>query len=245
MTTTNLDTLASTIAPILEPVLNVSPLIEIMRAPTGKIIFRADANYLARYSEEDVSPFDPFDVTDPPSADVYCAETRELVITKKHLQRMWRSMYFEYITNPKLHHVIADVLTMMLNEEQEWAKLYQNDGYHILQPHLSLEKIFTIHTPGRLTDYYSLRAEARDEDTWQKYVNEMWTGHAVRDVANDILRELRHAITRFFPVVRVFSERSLSPKHGYDVFSAEVEGTNQLVVKNLGDYRILHWELQK
>jgi hypothetical protein len=41
------------------------------------------------------------------------------------------------------------------------------------------------------------------------------------------------------------AERSGHPAYGYDVFHVTVLAGTEVVVRTLGDYRILHWELSK
>lgn len=64
----------------------------------------------------------------------------------------------------------------------------------------------------------------------------------------EALREVEVIISRivrsFTDIETAVTEKSLVRPYGYDVYQVLAKG-NKLVIRNLGDYRILHWELTK
>lgn len=239
--TSHLGNIATAISQALEGLLKVDPLIEVMKLPSGVVVFRHDQQYYTVVGNAQVA-FDPFTADAPIDGDVYSSATQELVITHRNLQRMWGVLYFDYIANPVLHQLIADVLTYDLNEEQEWTSRFSNDGYDFLQEYINIGKLFMKKLPHRLGDYHALMG-MRDADG--EYTRDLWFGEDVEQALKEIMLSLQRILVNFFPAVRSFTERSVHPAYGYDVFLATVEAGNELVVKKLGDYRILQWELQQ
>ncbi len=66
----------------------------------------------------------------------------------------------------------------------------------------------------------------------------------VQSAFNEISVIIGRIIALHVHIELTVAERSLKGAFGYDVYQAVIEN-NRLVVKNLGDYRILHWELSK
>lgn len=66
----------------------------------------------------------------------------------------------------------------------------------------------------------------------------------IQSALNEVSVLIGRIVAAHLNIEAIAAERSLNPAYGYDVYYAVIEN-NRLVVKNLGDYRILHWELTK
>jgi hypothetical protein len=75
-------------------------------------------------------------------------------------------------------------------------------------------------------------------------IQDFWERPEVQEVLNDLQIAVGRVISGLFPTIRAVAERSLMPAFGYDVFLVTTSGT-RINVSNLGDYRVLHWELNK
>src|SRR5690606_1199991 len=75
------------------------------------------------------------------------------------------------------------------------------------------------------------------QDYADKVMQELWQHEDVKEALNELIIKLERITINLFPAMRATAERSLHPACGYDVFYAFVEKGNNLVVKNLGDYR--------
>lgn len=278
--TTSLTNIVSAVAQALEGVLAEKPLIEVMKTASGITLFREDQKYITLGCETkdiasfDVSEFNPFTADGPAVGDVFCEETKARIITLKNLQRVWGSLYFDFIPNPILHKVVADVLNTMLNGEQAWAKLYHKPHRHPLYRYLSLEKVIENYAPHLIPEHINLVmdieadkntfmheiflkrphctvefAEAAYASRGQEYAESLkeqfWDKRQLLEAVENIAHSLERTIMSLFTTVRAADERLSKPAHGYDVFYVNIEPGNQLVVKNIGDYRILHWELHQ
>lgn len=245
--TTNLETIAVAIAQALDGVMIFKPLIETMKTPSGKIVFREDKKYFSLVDGKFID-FDPFLADNPAEGDIYCDKKTDIVITKKNLHRVWCALEFDYIGNPILQQVIADLLTIILNDGQEWAKLYRKPCRDFLQDYLCLEKIVSIKRPQLAIDYRRLLQEvfeSLNNHQSELLINEFWSQRDIIDISNELTNSLGKIVLNLFPAVRIAAERSMNPAYGYDIYYATVDMSNQLIVKRLGDYRILQWELQR
>ncbi len=74
---------------------------------------------------------------------------------------------------------------------------------------------------------------------------EFWELRPMQLALRELTVALGRAILNIFPVARTIGDHSLAPANGYDVYQAEVVGDREIIVRKLGDYRILHWELQQ
>lgn len=271
--TTNLSNIAAAVAHALENVLAVKPLIEVMKTSMGVVIFREDRKYVT-VNAEGAEDFDPFNAEHAPDGEVRCKDTGERVIAKSSLRRVWKSLDYDFITNPILYLITAELLTAMLNENQEWAKLYYHNSAHSLRKYLSLQKVVDNYAPSLSNEYEALINELREykknfimevmanrpqsppevaigayEARGMDYVNrsmdEFWDRKEIGDALTHVFHTVQKIILNLFTTVRLADERNARPAYGYDVFLASVEANTQLVVKKVGDYRILHWELHK
>ena len=241
---TNLETITVAIAQALEGILLFKPLIETMKTPSGKIVFREDRKYFSLMDGVFIE-FDPFLADNPAEGDIYCEQQTDVIITKKNLLRMWSALEFDYIGNPILQQVIADLLTISLNDDQEWAKLYRKPYRDFLQDYVCLEKIVATKQPQLAIEYRQLLQEvytSKNSHQTEILINEFWARREIVEISNEITNSLGKIIINLFPATRIATERSLYPAYGYDIYFATVEAGTRLVVKRLGDYRILQWE---
>lgn len=244
---TNLETIAMAIAQALDGVMLFNPLVETMKTPSGKVVFREDRKYYSLVDGQ-FQDFYPFLADNPPEGDVYDEHQSEVIFTKKNLHRMWCALEFDYVSNPVLQEVIADLLTITLNDGQEWAKIYRQPERDFLQDYVSLEKLVAVKKPELANEYRRLLQEvfeSRNSHQSELLIKEFWSKREVCEVSRELTNSLGKIVLSLFPAVRIAAERSLHPAYGYDIYYADVDMSNRLVVKRLGDYRILEWELQR
>jgi hypothetical protein len=244
---TNLETIAVAIAQALEGVLTFKPLIETMKTPSGRVVFREDRKYFS-LTDGGFQEFNPFVADGPADGDVYCDKMVEIIIAKKNLQRVWCALEFDYIGNPLLQQVAADLLTITLNEGQEWTKLYHRPSRDFLQEYISLEKLVENKQPALAAEYRLLLQDiytAGNHRRTEILINEFWSRREVVEISNELTNALGKIILNLFPAMRIATERSIHPAYGYDVYFAVVDKANQMIVRRLGDYRIFQWETQQ
>jgi hypothetical protein len=95
--------------------------------------------------------------------------------------------------------------------------------------------------PANMEQIYEARGK-REED---QMVQDFWDRGEIREMLIDLRMEVEKIVISLFPTVRAASERSSMPAFGYDVFFASVINECEVVVRTLGDYRVLHWEMNK
>lgn len=272
--TTTLVNIADAISQALEHVINFKPQLEVMRSLDGKILFREDWTYYTN-TEGAVLPFNPFNPeTELVPGDVYCMERPTLVYSAVHLNNAYRAGNFDYgyMPNPALFQLVADALNVILNEDQLWTRVFRQPRAHFLQDYIGLERLVQFSLPELADDLRELQQDIGSEQqsfrhlvaggrmtreqamhiyevSGTKYENEItqdfWDRQPVRVILRELSVSIERIITSLFPTVRGLAERSVHPAHGYDVFFCDVIADNQLAVKNLGDFRILHWELNQ
>lgn len=96
-------------------------------------------------------------------------------------------------------------------------------------------------TPQRALEIYEARGKQYENSVTQDF----WDRNEIQTALRELRAHMGRVIFALFPAVHVAAERAAHPSYGYDVFHAFVLDDKQLVVKNLGDYRILHWELKQ
>lgn len=242
---TNLETIAVAIAQALEGVMMFKPLIETMKTPSGKVVFREDRKYFALLDGE-FQEFNPFIADNPAEGDVYCEQKIEVILTRKNLHRVWSALEFDYIGNPMLQQVVADLLTIMLNIDQQWIKFYRKPCRDFLQDYICLEKLVAVKRPELASEYRQLLQsvfESRNSHQSEILINEFWSRPEISDISTELTNRLGKIVLNLFPAARIAAERSVHPAYGYDIYYATADMGNQLVIKRLGDYRILQWEL--
>lgn len=87
--------------------------------------------------------------------------------------------------------------------------------------------------------------EARGKQYEDTATQDFWDLPAIRAALQEIMVAVSRVIISLFPTVRAVTEKSIQAIYGYDVFHVSVLAETEIVVKSLGDYRILHWELQQ
>lgn len=85
--------------------------------------------------------------------------------------------------------------------------------------------------------------KARGMQAEERLIQDFWDRADMQEVLDDIKMQVHKIINSLFPTLRVAAERTVSPSLGFDVFVASVVANEHIVIKNIGDYRILHWEL--
>ncbi|BAW19274.1 hypothetical protein [Ralstonia phage RP31] len=272
MAVTTLRNIATAISDMLEDVLDFKPQLEVMATMDQKIVFREDWTYYANV-EGAIQPFNPFvELTTP--GEVHCMERPALHYTAAHLNHAWAAGSFDYfyMPNPQFFQLVADFLNVYLNEDQLWSKLHPKPTQHFLQFHLSLEKLVAVKVPELAEELLHLQTEIGSEqssfrhqvfregmtreDALKLYdvsgshyenviTQDFWDRHQIQYVLNELTVKLARIVNAQFPAIRPLAERSVQPQHGYDVFCATVLNDNQVSVSSLGDYRILHWEINQ
>lgn len=290
MATTQLKNILETIAFALENVLDFKPQLEVMMSLDRKVIFREDYHYYL--AGDQYRPFDPFAEfpEEDTDTDVLCVERPNVRYSLRHLKLIQRQAGYDftYIPNPQLFQLMADSLTVSLNEDQLWVKQFREPRAHFLQKYVSLEKTVRTMAPELAEDLTALNNDMHDERMSfmhgitgqavyletskvmevakldlstegalalydkihaEKYesvlVQDFWDRPAMRQALREFTVMLTRAINNIFPTARQLAEQSLCPAYGYDVFQAEVVADREIVVKKLGDYRVLYWELQR
>lgn len=99
----------------------------------------------------------------------------------------------------------------------------------------------TIILPTDLENLYEIHGKHEEEQIRQDF----WDLPEIREALIDLRMVMEKIVIALFPTVRGASERSSLPAFGYDVFFASVINECEVVVKTLGDYRVLHWEMNK
>lgn len=271
--TTSLKNIADAISHLLENVLDFKPQVEAITTLAGQVLFTENLSYYTVNADTKVTKtFNPFKETRA-DGDVFCIEQPNLHYSADHLNNMWRTNDFEYtyVTNSTLFSLVADFLTMYLNEDQVWVHNHRKPRENALQQYLNLEKLVYTWLPDLVPDLQKLQTEIGSEQTsfrlllddgsrtraeilklyemrGARYENvrlqDFFDLQPVRVVVNELYIGLARIITQLFPTVRVLAERTAHPAHGYDVYRAVVVG-QRVAVSSLGDYRVLNWELNK
>jgi hypothetical protein len=270
--TTNLRNILDPITQVLENVLDFKPQLEVVVSSDHAIVFREDLTYYTETESGQVLPYNPFISSDAPAGDVRCMERPALLYSQEHLNRMFAKSAFDYVymANPKLYHLMADAINVWLNEDQLWVKQYRAPREHFLQQYIHLDRLVEVLAPEVTEDLRQLQTEIGSEQTSfrlqlanesmtraealarydaraSKYENtitqDFWERSEVQYALRVLTMKLYRVVTALFPTARREAERSMHPAYGYDVFYASVAGDRELVIKQLGDYRILRWEL--
>lgn len=87
--------------------------------------------------------------------------------------------------------------------------------------------------------------EARGKHEEDQMVQDFWDRGEIREALIELRMAMEKIVIALFPTVRSVSERSSLPAFGYDVFYASVANESEVVIRTLGDYRVLHWEMNK
>jgi hypothetical protein len=87
--------------------------------------------------------------------------------------------------------------------------------------------------------------EARGKHAEEVLRQDFWDRPEVREVLIDLRMRAEKIVGALFPTTRAVAERSSLPAHGYDVFHVTVVNQTDVVITNLGDYRVLSWEMKK
>jgi hypothetical protein len=87
--------------------------------------------------------------------------------------------------------------------------------------------------------------EARGKRAEEVLRQDFWDRPEIREVLIDLRMRAEKIVGALFPTIRAVAERSSLPALGYDVFHVTVVNQNDIVITNLGDYRVLSWELKK
>lgn len=274
MAETSLKNIVSAIVDALEGVLDFKPQLEVMVSvgQNQQIIFREDWTYYMQGPGGPL-PFDPFVHTEV-VGEVFCVEKPTTRYSKAHINHALATSSFDYsfITNPLLFQLVADFLNVYLNEDQLWAKLHAKPREHFLQKYLSLESLVANKAPELSADLHALQYdvgaakvsfsldvarpgmspeevskiyEARGANYENVITQDFWERHQVRYILTELTVKLARIISKQIPAIRHLAERSAQPTYGYDVFFASVLGNNKISVSSLGDYRVLHWEINK
>lgn len=278
MATSSLKTITTALAQLLEKVLIFKPELEAMVTHHGDVIFREDWNYYVEIDGKSQA-YAPFTSNGIAPGDVLCVEKPNFYLPRQQLESIWLSLDYVHFSNPLMHTLVADFLTVLLNEDQNWVKNHSRLATHVVQNYLDLQKLVIEHAP-QMKHAYSMLVqdvllerqlfvsellrtklmenrslltqeeamhiyEVRGKQYENRVVQDFWDHADIQAVLNEFRVAMERIIIGLFPTVRSVAELSLHPAHGYDVFYATVMGDTEVVVKNLGDYRILHWELQK
>jgi hypothetical protein len=273
----SLRNIGAALAQALQKVLIFNAQLETAVTGHGETIFREDQTYY--YMEgSNKYVFNPFTGSDLPASDVYCEENPHLRYSKEFLARVWYSIDYVHVINPLMHVMVADFLTVSLNEEQLWSKNHSRLPTHVMQNYVDLERLIENFAPEMGMQYYQMlqnveltkqdfvaelvkdkpaqdalltaaSAEAsyhaRGGEAIEKLVQGFWDLPEIQQALDDVRIILERIVTSQFPTIRLMAERSTHPAYGYDVFHVTVVGESELVVRTLGDYRILQWELNK
>lgn len=271
--TTQLSSILSSLALGLEDVLNFKPQLEVMTSVDRTVLFRQDHTYYSVSETGQRLPYNPF-AGEEVVGDVMCVQKPNLRYSKDHLRAVMAQNGFDYtyVANPLLFHLVADALTVMLNEDQLWVRLHRQPAEHFLQKYLTLEVIvhrmapeltqalaeyhadvgslqsdfnLTVDRTGRTQAQIISAYEARSSRYEDQVTQDFWNRQPMQVALRELTVVLYKAIQAMFPKAFKLAERSLYPAHGYDVFIAEATPDNQVVIKNLGDYRILFWEMTR
>lgn len=124
------------------------------------------------------------------------------------------------------HNLAADVLAAREDFTLEVA--HQKGTNYIFLSKQEIEKMY----------------DARGRQYEDVAIQDFWERYEIQEVLNELQIAVGRVISGLFPTIRAVAERSLMPAFGYDVFSVTASGL-RVTVKNLGDYRVLHWELNK
>lgn len=96
-----------------------------------------------------------------------------------------------------------------------------------------------------VTESYAMKLyEVRGKQYEDVIIQDFWDRREIQNALNEVAVSISKVIGYQFRIEKDMAERSLNPAFGYDVYQASIEG-NRLVMRNLGDYRILHWELNR
>jgi hypothetical protein len=87
--------------------------------------------------------------------------------------------------------------------------------------------------------------ELHGKHTEEQIRQDFWDLPEICEVLIELRLTMEKIVISLFPTIRGASERSSLPAFGYDVFFASVINDNEVVVKNLGDYRVLYWEMNQ
>ena len=87
--------------------------------------------------------------------------------------------------------------------------------------------------------------EARGKRAEEVLRQDFWDRPEIREVLIDLRMRAERIVGALFPTVRIVAERSSLPAFGYDVFHVCVVNQTDVVITNLGDYRVLSWEMKK
>jgi hypothetical protein len=269
--------IGSALAQALQKVLIFNAQIETAVTGHGQTIFREDQTYY--YLEgSNKYVFNPFNGSDLPGTDIYCDDNPHLRYSKEFLDKVWMSLDFVHVVNPLMHVMVADFLTVSLNEEQLWAKNHSKLQTHVMQNYVDLERLLENYAPDMGMQYYQMLQnveltkqdfileltegktaeqamitaasaeaiyKARGGEVIEKLIQGFWDLPEIQQALDEIRIILERIVTSQFPTIRLMAERSTHPAYGYDVFHVVVLGETELVVRTLGDYRILQWELNK
>lgn len=87
--------------------------------------------------------------------------------------------------------------------------------------------------------------EARGKHAEEVLRQDFWDLPELREVLIDLRMKAEKIVNALFPTIRAVAERSSLPVYGYDVFHVTSVNQSDITITNLGDYRILSWELKK
>ncbi len=276
--TATLKNIAVPLNHLLEDVLVFKPQLDALVTQQGQTVFREDWHYYTETPEGSFQiEYDPFKTGRNIPGTIRCQEDTSFCLHKDFLESIWHSLDYAQITNPLLSVMVADFLTVKLNEDQDWVTRHAKLPTHFMQNYVSLEKLVNTRAPDLILAYHNLSADvlaaredfmlevahrkgtnyiflskqeiqkmydARGRHYEDVAIQDFWERHEVQEILNELQIAAGRVISGLFPTIRAVAERSLMPAFGYDVFSATTSGT-RITVKNLGDYRVLHWELNK
>lgn len=138
-----------------------------------------------------------------------------------------------------VENYIPDAYNEYLYMEQDIHALRADFAQSLRKGKTSLEAALI--TPAEINRSYQARGVQEEE----RLIQDFWDRSDVQSLLDDMKMHVQRIINSLFPTIRNAAERSSMPAYGYDVFQASVVGEEFIVVKNIGDYRILHWELNK
>lgn len=266
---TSLANVAGPIASALEQVLDFKPQLEVIRSPNGTMLFREDWQYVQE-TDGKIYPINPFAVDDMPDGNIFRVGAPYALSSRTHIAHVWQDRMYDFMMNPVMCELVADFLNWSLNVDQIWTHNHREPTQHFLQKYLNLDRLVELELPELKSDLELMYQDAGGEQTRYRLQGadvprelgmagydaraveaelrirqEFWDKQQVQCVLRELAVSLERIMTAHFPTMRDLAELSLHPARGYDVYYAIPTHERGVTVLCLGDYRILHWELNQ
>lgn len=265
--------ISETIAELWGPLLVFNPQLEaVIDIHTRKTLFRDDWNYYTLLNGNSV-PFNPFthhtvtgDVWCTEDDTVYYTKKfleesagrwewvyipnpllavmiADLLTIMLNREQKWLKEYRSlpchpmqnYISLDKFVDMVPNVKMKYISTMNKIAESKQDFIFELLQ---SKQKSGAFIDNDEVEKIYA----ARGKNDTEILIQDFWDSEYAQLALNEIQTNVEALIVKAFPQVRSATERSLCEAYGYDVYEAVVSGP-LVLVKSLGDYRILHWEM--